>query len=259
MSQSFLVAKGPLERIAGALALTPGETVVELGPGVGTLTQSLLDAGARVVAVELDRDMCRVLATELGDTPAFEVVQGDAAHVDLRAIAERRGASVALTGNLPYAATGAIFRNLIAHRDAVSRAVVTVQREVRDRLRAEPGSRDYGALTVFIAAVFDVEPLFLVKAGSFHPPPRVQSAVVRLVPRAQPRARETSAFQQVVRAVFDARRKTLRNALLQIAGGDTHRVDTVLQRCDIDGRHRGETLSVESFDALARAWEATAL
>jgi 16S rRNA (adenine1518-N6/adenine1519-N6)-dimethyltransferase len=246
-SQNFLVARSAVERIVEALAPRPDELTVELGPGLGTLTGALLRAGARVLAVERDRDMLAVLAREYAGASTLTVREGDAATVDLEALAAEHG-PIALVGNLPYAITGAILRNLTEHRRAVSRAVVMVQREVRDRLLAEPGSKDYGALTVFVQASFDVEPVLRVPAGAFHPPPKVESAVVKLVPRTLPRAEETPAFRDVVQAAFGMRRKTLRNGLRKIGA------EAVLEATGIDGNRRGETLSIEELAALADAW-----
>jgi 16S rRNA (adenine1518-N6/adenine1519-N6)-dimethyltransferase len=252
-SQNFLVSKAIVERIAGALAPAPGEPVVELGPGLGTLTGALLHAGARVVAIERDRDMIAVLRAEF-DGRSLDVREGDATCFDYAALAAEQGArAVAVTGNLPYAVTGAILRNLVAANRAVSRAVLMVQREVRDRLLATPGTGAYGALTVFVQSAFDLRPVTLVPAGAFHPPPKVDSAVVAFRPRAEPRAVETDAFRAVVRAAFDARRKTLRNALVRALGTDA--AAAALAETGIDGARRGETLSVEEFAALAGAAE----
>lgn len=253
LSQNFLTARSVVERIAEAVAPAPAEPVVELGPGVGTLTAALLRAGARVIAIERDRDMIAVLEAELGAVGGFEVRAGDAASVDLATLAGQVGTRPALAGNLPYAATGAILRNLIAHRAHLSRAVVMVQREVRDRLLASPGTKDWGALTVFTASAFEIDPILEVPPGAFHPPPRVSSAVVRLRPREHPLAEETGPFRAVVRAIFGARRKTLRNALRSIA--DAERVDAALARCALEPRRRGETLSIDELAALTRALE----
>lgn len=245
-SQNFLVARSAVERIAEALAPRPDELTVELGPGLGTLTGALLRAGAHVLAVERDRDMLAVLARELGEVPGLTVVEGDAASVDLAALAREHG-PLALVGNLPYAVTGAIVRNLTEHREAVSRAVVMVQREVRDRLLAAPGTKAYGALTVFVQAAFTVEPVLRVPAGAFFPPPKVESAVVRLVPLATPRAEESEAFRAIVHAAFGTRRKTLRNSLRRVGA------EAALEVAGIDGARRGETLSIEELAALAAA------
>lgn len=249
-SQSFLVARHAVERIAAALEPRPDELTVELGPGLGTLTAELLRAGARVLAVDRDPDMIAVLRAELGHVASLEIREGDAATLDLGALAAEHG-RLALAGNLPYAITGAILRNLVEHRGALRRAVVMVQREVKDRLVAHPGEKAWGAPSVFAQAAFEVTSVLKVPAGAFHPPPKVDSAVVRLDPRPVPRAEETAAFRAVVKAVFGQRRKTLRNALRAL-GGD---VDGALAATGLDPGVRGEELTIEELASLARAWD----
>jgi len=255
LAQNFLVSRGAVEAIARAAAAEPGATVVELGAGLGTLTAALLRAGARVIAVERDPEMLAVLQAEL---PAQSLVlrHDDAASVDYGALAAEAGGPLVVAGNLPYAVTGAILRNLVVHRAALLRAVVMVQREVRDRLAADPGTADYGALTVFTRAVFELQTVLRLGASAFHPRPRVASAVVLLQPRAVPLAQETAAFRQVVRAAFQARRKTLRNALVQAVAPEL--ADAALAAAGIDGARRGETLGVEEFALLAAALERAA-
>jgi 16S rRNA (adenine1518-N6/adenine1519-N6)-dimethyltransferase len=253
-SQNFLVSKHAVDNIVRAVSPAPGETVVELGPGLGTLTAALLRAGARVIAIDADRDMLAVLSTELGSLPSFSAQHGDATEVVLSQLVP--DARVAVVGNLPYAVTGGIFRNLVAQHQSVARAVLMVQREVRDRLLAREGTKAYGALTVFTRAVFEPHSVCLVPAGSFHPPPRVDSAVIALVPRATPIDAGRKSFERVVRCAFEARRKTLRNALLLAAPAAV--VDAALAASHIDGGRRGETLCVEEFDSLARAFEQAA-
>lgn len=247
-SQNFLVSRHVVEGIARALELEEGELVIELGPGLGTLTGELLRSGARVIAVEKDREMIEVLRAELGGHERLEIIEGDAATVDIGELA--RGQRAALAGNLPYAITGEIMRNLGKYAEHISRALVMVQMEVRDRLIAAPNTREYGVLTVFMQARFDVRTALKVSANAFHPPPKVESAVVMMVPREVPRAEETETFRLVVRSAFQARRKTLRNALIQATSAE--RADEALARAGIDGRRRGETLSIEEFAKLAR-------
>lgn len=246
-SQSFLVSRHAVERIVDAIDPSGDELTVELGPGLGTLTAALLRAGARVHAIDLDRDMLAVLRAELGGIEALTVSEGDAASVDLTSLAA--GGRVAVAGNLPYSVTGAILRNLTVHRLAIRRAVIMVQREVRHRLLAEPGTKTYGVLSVFVQAAFDVAPVMNVSAGSFHPKPSVESALVRLEPHAQPRAVETDAFRAIVRAAFGQRRKTLRNSLKALEGAAD-----ALEASGIDGSRRAETLTVEELAHLAREW-----
>jgi len=248
-SQNFLVSKHVVDEIVAALAPAHEELVIELGPGLGTLTAALLRAGARVLAVDADRDMLAVLERELGQVPTFSARHGDATEVVLTELAPE--GRVAVAGNLPYSVTGGIFRNLVAQHQRVARAVLMVQREVRDRLVAKEGTKAYGALTVFTRAVFDVSSVCLVPAGSFHPPPRVDSAVIELRPRATPIDAADKNFERTVRASFEARRKTLRNALLRIQ--PAAQVDAALAAANIDGGRRGETLYVEEFERLAQA------
>lgn len=252
-SQNFLVAEGVVERIAGeATRGLDGRTLVELGPGVGTLTSALLRRGAQVVAVERDRDMASALRADLGAIPEFALVEADAARVDLGALSASPARPVAVAGNLPYAITGAILRALHDQSAAVAYAVVMVQREVRDRLLASPGDKAYGALTVFTSNVFDVTPVIAVRPGAFFPPPKVASAVVRLDARPAPRTVETPAFTALVRAVFAQRRKTLRNAAGAVFA-PREAVAAGLDAAGVDPARRGETLGVEELGALATA------
>jgi 16S rRNA (adenine1518-N6/adenine1519-N6)-dimethyltransferase len=252
-SQNFLIQPGAIAQIADAVAAL-GDQVVELGPGLGALTHALLARGCSVLAVELDRDMVHVLREEFAEQERLELRQGDAAEVDLDAYSRACGTKLVVTGNLPYQATGAILRRVVAHRAALRGAVLMVQREVRDRLIAEPATKEYGALTIFTRAGFEIETVCRLRPGSFYPAPQVESAVVRLLPREAALAEETDSFQAVVRAAFQMRRKTLRNALRAL--GDPDRADRALSIAGIDPARRGETLSIDEFAQLAEGWDA---
>jgi 16S rRNA (adenine1518-N6/adenine1519-N6)-dimethyltransferase len=249
-SQNFLISERAVREIVQACELREDTPVVELGPGCGTLTFALASITRALTAIDKDPDMLSVLAAERGDR-TFEIVAGDAKEVDFGAYARAAGRKVTVAGNLPYAITGSIFRNLVEQVAHVERAVLMVQREVRDRLVAQPDSREYGALGIFCAQVFAVETVTHVPRTAFHPAPKVSSSVVRLTPHLQPRAAQTPEFEAIVRASFQARRKTLRNALQQAFGGES--ADRVLELAGIDGKRRGETLSIEEFAALAAA------
>ena len=252
-SQNFLIQPGATAQIADATEAL-GHQVVELGPGLGALTHALLERGCNVLGVELDRDMVRVLREEFAGRERLEIRHADAAEVDFTEYSRACGSKLVVTGNLPYQATGAILRRVVAHRAVLNGAVLMVQREVRDRLVAEPATKQYGALTVFTRAGFEVETVCRLRPGSFYPAPKVESAVVRLLPRATPLAEETESFQAVVRAAFQMRRKTLRNALRGL--GDPERADRALSTAGIDPGRRGETLSIEEFARLAECWDA---
>lgn len=254
-SQNFLIQPGAVAQIADAAA-SLGNQVVEFGPGLGALTHALLERQCRVLAVELDRDMLRVLREELGADPELELLEGDAADFNLSEYSKACGEKLVVTGNLPYQATGAILRQVVLHRSAMLGAVLMVQKEVRDRLVAEASTKEYGALTVFTRAGFEVETVCRLRPGSFYPAPKVESAVVLLRPRLLPLAEETPAFAGVVRAAFQMRRKTLRNAIGAL--GDKERAERALEAAGIDARRRGETLTVEEFARLAECWDMAA-
>ncbi len=250
--QNFLGDPSALEQIAAALQLSPGEPVVELGPGLGHLTRALLDKGARVIAVERDRDMVEALG-ELS-SERLCVVAANAAEVNFARLAgvER----VAVVGNLPFHLTSPILFNVLEQRETVSRAVFTVQKEVAERLTADPGSRTYGLLTVLLGLWFRAHLLFTLPARLFHPPPQVDSAVLRLSALLVPRAEVTGEahFRRVVKAGFAHRRKTLLNSLQSDRTlGTAEAIRGALLAAGVDPVRRAETLSVEEFAAVERA------
>jgi 16S rRNA (adenine1518-N6/adenine1519-N6)-dimethyltransferase len=249
--QNFLGDPESLEQIAAALQLQPGEPVVELGPGLGHLTRFLLETGARVTAVERDRDMVEALGELHSDR--LTVVAANAAEVDFARLA---GAErVAVVGNLPYHLTSPILFSLLEQRVRISRAVFTVQREVAERLSAEPGNRTYGLLTVLLGLYFRPHLLFILPAQLFHPPPQVDSAVLRLTALLVPRAEVTddTHFRRVVKAAFAQRRKTVLNSLQSDPTlGSAAAIRTALEAAGIDPVRRAETLSVEEFAAVER-------
>ncbi len=253
--QNFLEDESVLERLIEAMAVEKTDTIVELGPGLGHLTRALLATGAKVVAVERDRDMVRVLKSL--ELPGLTIVEGNAANVRFAEVAGVPEAVV--VGNLPYHLSSSILFEVLEQPESVKRAVFTLQKEVVERLAAPPGNRDYGILSVMLGLRFSVENCFLVPAHLFHPPPKVDSAVVRLTRLPKPRAevRDEARFRKIVKAAFAQRRKTLPNSLrsdkVLCEGVD---VKALLAACNIDEKRRAETLSVEEFAALERAWTA---
>lgn len=250
--QNFLGDEGALREIAEALELREGEPVVELGPGLGHLTRFLAATGAKVTAVEKDRDMLAVLEKEA--IPGVRVVSGNAATVDFAEVAGVP--EVAVVGNLPYHLTSPILFRVLEQRAHVSRAAFTLQKEVVERLAAEPGTRDYGLLSVLLGLYFDVEHLFTLEAHLFHPPPKVDSAVVRLTRLKAPRAPLVSEerFIRVVKAGFAQRRKTLLNSVKSDRTLATpEQWVKALETAGIDPMRRAETLAPAEFAALERA------
>jgi 16S rRNA (adenine1518-N6/adenine1519-N6)-dimethyltransferase len=262
--QNFLGDEGILDAIARLAVERPGERVVELGAGLGHLTARLLARGARVVAVERDRDMARVLRGELGDRILLE--EADAARVDYRRLAAApfpgeppggeggRPGPVAVVGNIPYHLTSPILFALLDQAEAVSRAVLLVQREVAERLAASPGTEDWGLLSVLLQQRAAVRLARRVPAAAFHPPPRVESAVVVIEPRPPDAAAPgTAGFRRLVKAGFAQRRKTLRNALAAARLAAPAAVERALAEAGVDPGRRGETLTVAEWVALHRA------
>ena len=250
--QNFLGDEEALETITDALNLREGEPVVELGPGLGHLTRFLASTGARVTAVERDRDMLTVLEKEA--IPGVHVVAGNAATVDF---AEVAGApDVAVVGNLPYHLSSSILFRVLEQRARVSRAVFTLQKEVVERLAAEPGNRDYGLLTVLLGLHFDAENILTLESWRFHPPPKVDSAVLRLTRRKAPRAPilNEARFTRVVKASFAHRRKTLLNSIKSDPTlGSPEVLVAAMQAAGVDPQRRAETLAPEEFAAIERA------
>ncbi len=255
--QNFLGDEGILDAIARLAVEREGELVVELGAGLGHLTARLLARGARVVAVERDRDMARVLRGEIGD--AVRLLEADAARLDYRALAagEGEGGRVAVVGNLPYHLTSPILFSLLDQADAVSRAVLLLQLEVAERLAAAPGTKAWGLLSALLQQRAEVTVERRVPPGAFWPPPEVESAVVRVAfgpPRAE--VADAARFRRLVKAGFAQRRKTLANAIRAARLAPAEAIAAALAAAGIDPSRRGETLTVAEWAALERALEA---
>ena len=252
--QNFLLDERVYEAIVRRTVRAPDDWVVEIGAGLGTLTERLADAvpAGRVFAVERERDMLDVLERELGGRANVEICAANALTFDLGAVAARAQRSIAVAGNLPYQIATPLLFHMLDARAHVSRAVVMLQKEMADRLVAKPGSDAYGALGVVIALVADVAPVVRARAHAFHPVPKVDSTVVALTMRTEPRhAVDEAAYGRVVHAAFGQRRKTLRNALRSAFTEGP--IDAALTATGIDGQRRGETLSTDEFAALANA------
>jgi 16S rRNA (adenine1518-N6/adenine1519-N6)-dimethyltransferase len=258
--QNFLVSESVLGTMVTACvpdAEVGRARVVELGAGLGALTGALVSRARHVTAVERDRDLVPVLLRTMKgaiDEGRLTVSESDAQRFDVAAAFAAADGPRVLCGNLPYSITGKLLRLAIVHAEQVDRVVFMVQKEVADRLVARAGEKDYGALTVFTRAAFDVELRAHVPAGSFHPAPRVGSAIVVLLPVRPPRARETAAFRALVKAAFAMRRKTLRNAWRSVVD-DAAALERLAADAGLSLDARGETLDVLAYAELARKLE----
>ncbi len=208
LGQHFLFQRSILERIAQAACPDDTPLCIEIGPGPGGLTDSLLPLCERLIAVELDPNLATLLAGRHAGDPRLEVIQGDVLAQDLT----QWGPAV-VCGNLPYYITSPIIERVLAMGPSLTRAVFLVQKEVADRLAAPHNSRDYGYLSVATQLFCRVEKLFVVKPAAFQPPPKVDSAVVRLTPRETPLVADAAGFLKFASACFRQKRKTLRNNL----------------------------------------------
>lgn len=256
LGQNFLIRHEAVAAIAEAAALTPGEQVLEIGPGIGTLTQALAETGAAVRAVEVDAGLLPILAKTLAHYDNVQVIHGDIMRVSIPDIMEHKPFTVC--ANLPYYITTPIIMQLLEQRLPIRRLVFMVQKEVAQRMVAAPGSKVYGALSVAVQYYTQAELLFEIPPQAFMPAPEVTSAVVALQVRTEPpvKVQEEARFFKVVKAAFAQRRKVFRNAL-QGAGIFKETVTRMLREAQIDGERRGETLDLQEFAAVAEAWTKT--
>ena len=253
LGQNFLVNDHVIEKIMGLAELAPDERVLEVGPGIGTLTLALLSEAGRVVSVEMDRELEPVLSAHAAAHPTFAYLMGDALRVPAEKIAEAAGGEpTALVSNLPYNVAATIILAFFQTMPALRRAVVMVQAEVADRICAGPGSRTYGAYTAKLALLGRVTGRFEVGPGNFMPPPHVNSAVVRIdrAPMVAPELVEP--VSAVIDAAFAQRRKTIRNSM-SATGYDRGALDAAFAACGISPTCRAETLAPEDFVRLCEA------
>ena len=242
--QNFLADPHYVARIASAVEVQPGDAIVEIGPGLGALTESLVASAGTITAIEIDRDLAARLRQRFPDD-RLRLYEADALAFDFASL----GPALRIVGNLPYNISSPLLFHL-ALFDAQLRDIhVMLQREVVARMTAQPATADYGRLTVMLQARFAVTRLFTVPAGAFRPAPQVESAVARLVPlgAARPSIVDEALFSRIVAAAFGQRRKTLRNALAAFAD------EAALRSADIDPSVRGETLSITDFVRLANS------
>ena len=253
--QNFLIDARVLERIVDAADVTKEDTVLEIGPGIGTLTQALADAAGRVVAVEIDRDLIPVLNETLAAYPNAEVVNEDILKYDIAALAAQAGGRLKVVANLPYYITTPIIMRLLEDRIPAQSITVMIQKEVAERMAAGPGSKDYGALSLAVQYYAEPELVANVPPNCFIPRPAVSSVVIRLLLRTEPpvRTADPARMFSVIRAAFGQRRKTLVNSLAN--AGALHvtkeQVQQALRDLDLEENIRGEALSLSQFARLA--------
>jgi len=250
LGQNFLIDSAVVDGIVDAAEIAEGDNVLEIGPGIGTLTQGLLEAGANVTAVELDKKLPAVLAQTLEGYENFKLIQGDILKVDIEELMPQNFKVVA---NLPYYITTQILLTLMERKLPLTKIVTMVQKEVAERMIAAPCSKAYGAMTVAVQFRADVRIAFDVPPESFMPRPEVTSSVVVCDIREPPFKVDETFFTKVVRAAFGQRRKTLLNSLVG-AGFQRDAVAKALETAKIEPARRAETLTLEEFAKLAGSW-----
>lgn len=247
--QNFLKNIHVIDKILEAAELQPGEPVMEIGPGLGALTDRLLQAEVQLWAVEVDTDLIGMLLER--NHPRLQVVEGDVLKLNWDGLVS--DVPCKLVANLPYNISSQVLFKILDHRTMFSRMILMFQKEVGDRLLAQAGSRDYGILSVLMQTWYEVRRVVQVGPGSFSPPPKVDSVVLQFLPLPETRFTidDEEVYRKLVRGAFTQRRKTLRNSLLA-SGWTAAVIDELLQVEEIDPQRRGETLQLEEFARLSR-------
>ena len=256
--QNFLIDRRVLNRIIEGSNIGKEDTVLEIGPGIGTLTQALCSYAGRVIAVEIDRDMLPILEENLREYDNYEVINEDILKVDLQRLVQDRGLAgkrIKVAANLPYYITTPIIMQLLECSVSIESITVMVQKEVADRMQAEAGSPDYGALSLAVGYYAESRILSRVPSNCFIPRPNVDSAVICLRLREEPAVKpgDKEHMFGLIRAAFAQRRKTLVNALSNssVIGSDRERTASALERMGLRADIRGEKLSLEQFSELS--------
>ncbi len=262
--QNFLIDQNYIHKIVSALNPQKGETVIEIGAGRGALTEKLIECGANVIAVELDRDLIPFLEEKFGEYENFSLVEQDALKLDFHQLSEnfnpkseiQNPKSIKLVANLPYNISTAILQNLIEQREVFSEMILMFQREVVERMTAEAGNAERGFLSVLVEAYLDAEKLFDVSPNAFRPVPKVWSSIVRLKPKENVEIEDANLFRRLISAGFAQKRKTILNNLKNVPQNLKEIIGDgkmLLENCQIDSKRRAETLTLDEWTRIFKA------
>ena len=256
LGQSFLLDQNIIKKIAAAARITKDDIVVEIGAGIGVLTESLAQESRKIIAVELDKNLVEVLKEKLAGLDNVEIHSGDILKFDFISISVLYGCKVKIVGNVPYNISSPLIFHLLSCRSVIDDFTLMLQKEVVQRLAAEPDNKSYGVPSVLLQMFASVEKIFDVPASCFYPRPKVESAVIRgtFLDKPLMELADEAFFTQLVRASFAQRRKMLINNLKNsrlLVGIEEEKIKEVLASAGIDGKRRGETLSVMEFGQLS--------
>ena len=252
-SQNFLTDRNIAARIVNALGLKGDDAVIEIGPGLGILTEGLLDSGVKVIGIEIDRDLAGGLKERFNGRNNLEIINADALKISYKELAVQRKEKLKVVSNLPYNISTPIIFKLLEESEIFSMFLLMLQKEVAQRIVSPPDNKEYGVLSVMVQLLADVKIEFDVPPSCFHPAPKVYSSVVRFNILNKPRidVEDVAFFKRVVKASFGQRRKTLLNALKSL-NIETPQLVELLNIINIDSKRRGETLTLEEFAVLSR-------
>ena len=252
LGQNLLIDDDILEKIVKAASLAKDDLVLEIGPGLGVLTKRLASLASKVIAVEVDPALVRLLGRELRDYKNVEIIEADILKTDLSNLLPPSSPKLKVVANLPYYITTPVIIRLLEKRDLLENMIIMIQKEVGERILASPGGKDYGSLSILVQYYAIPELITPVSSSSFIPRPKVDSSVIKLKIADAPRVKvdDEKLFFRVVRGAFGKRRKMLPNAL-SAGGFDKEKIVDLLNQMGLDPKQRGETLSIQEFAALS--------
>lgn len=255
LGQNFLIDSNIIDKILDGARVTEGDNIIEVGPGIGTLTREMGKVAEKVVAIEIDRNLIPILKDTLSDLENIEVINQDILKVDIQELVKNKlnGGPVKLVANLPYYITTPIVMKFLEEDIPVTDIVVMVQKEVADRMNAVPSTKDYGALSIAVQYYCETEIVAKAPRHMFIPQPNVDSTVIGLHVRAEKKydVHNEEIFFKTVKASFGQRRKTLLNSLGGLGFLNKDEIREILKEANIDEKRRGETLSIEEFAVLS--------
>lgn len=255
LGQNFLIDDNIVDKIVAGAGIGPGDKIIEVGPGIGTLTREMASRAQNLMAVEIDKNLIPILEDTLGDYDNVKIVNEDIIKADIKGLIDENlgGGPVKLVANLPYYITTPIIMRFLEENINVTDIVVMVQKEVAERMNAQPGGKDFGALSVAVQYYCDTEIVAKVPRHLFVPQPNVDSIVIalRVRPERKYKVDDEDLYFKVVKAAFGQRRKTLLNSISSMGNLAKDQVKEALEEAGIDPKRRGETLSLDEFAILS--------